>query len=213
MKFSANNSYLDKTKVCLEFTLSEQEDMELGITKTAQGLVEVIAELLKRTCDTVTQGEILVDIIMKHMQTNLKSFLKNELQDALDSKQEKELYEYMRECFYRWLHDIGLTHEKWIAKYRGSQNLTLEPVLLDSGLVAIMFSSATVGDHLMILDPKNRGTEAFSRALSEAYLIATVGGDVIFGSEKNPIRALPVGNNADGGLTETIDYLLKQEEK
>lgn len=104
-----------------------------------------------------------------------------------------------------------MTREKWIAKYRGSKKLRLEPILLDSGLVAIVFRNEDVGDHLMILDPKNRDTRQFNRALSEAFIIATVGGDIIYGEKDNPIRNLPAGQNADGGLSEAINHLLRDK--
>ena len=216
MKFTANNNYSDSTLITLDYTLAEEEDMELGICSTASGLAGVIIELLKRTAETLPQAEILVDIIMSRMQDELSDFIKKDLAKEIDKKHEKELYEYMREVFYRWLHDsVKLPIERWKVKYRGSSTLKMEPVLLaDTGMIAVILTNGEIGDLLVELDPKNRGTEAFNRALSEAYLIATVCGDTLYGyGENNPIRKLPVGENADGGLSEAINHLLNNQQK
>lgn len=214
MKFTANNNYSDTTYVTLDYTLAEEEDMELGICSTATGLAQVIIELLKRTCETLPQAEILVDIITSRIQDELSDFIKNGLAKEIAKKQEKELYEYMQEVFYRWLHDsVKLPIERWKVKYRGSSTLKMEPVLLaDTGMLAVLLTNEKVGDLLVELDPKNRGTEAFNRALSEAHIIATVAGDIIFGEESNPIRKLPVGN-ADGDLSDAIDHLLSNQQE
>lgn len=214
MKFTANNHYSDKTRVSLEYTLAEQDDMELGITATAKGLAEIVAELLKRTCETLPQAEILVDVIIEQMQMHLSNFIKNDLTKELDSKREKELYEYMREVFFRWLHDSNnLPVERWKIKYRNSPNLRMEPILLaDTRMIAVMLTNGEVGDLLVELDPKNQGTENFSRTLSETFIIGTIAGDLICG-EGNPIRKLPVGDNADGGLSEAIDHLLSKQQE
>ena len=215
MKFTANNNYSDSTLITLDYTLAEEEDMELGICSTASGLAGVIIELLKRTTETLPQAEILVDIIMSRIQDQLSDFIKNDLAKEIDKKQEKELYEYMREVFHRWLYDsINLPVERWKVKYRGSASLKMEPVLVaDTGMIAIILTNGEIGDLLVELDPKNRGTESFNRALSEAYIIATVAGDIIFGEESNPIRKLPIGVNADGELSEVIDRLLNKQQE
>ncbi len=215
MKFTANNNYSDSTHVTLDYTLAEEEDMELGICSTASGLAGVIIELLKRTTETLPQAEILVDIIMSRMQDELSDFIKNDLAKEIDKKHEKELYEYMREVFYRWLHDSAkLPVERWKVKYRRSASLKMESVLVaDTGMIAIILTNGEIGDLLVELDPKNRGTESFNRALSEAYIVATVAGDIVFTEESNPIRKLPVGENADGGLSVAIDRLLNDQQK
>lgn len=215
MKFTANNSYSDTTYVTLDYSLAEEEDMELAICSTASGLAGVMIELLKRTTETLPQAEILVDIIMSRMQDELSDFIKKDLAREIDKKQEKQLYEYMREVFYRWLHDsVKLPIERFKVKYRDSSTLKMEPVLLaDNGMIAVLLTNnENVGDLLVELDPKNRGTEAFNRSLNEAYIIGTVAGDIIFREESsNPIRKLPVGANADGGLLEAIDQLLRNQ--
>lgn len=215
MKFTANNNFSDTTYVTLDYTLAEEEDMELGICSTATGLAQVIIELLKRTCESLPQAEILADIIMNRIQDELSDFIKNDLAKEIDKKQEKELYEYMREIFCRWLHDsVKLPIERWKVKYRGSPTLKMEPVLLaDTGMIAVILTNGEIGDLLVELDPKNRGTEAFNRALSEAYIIATIGGDIIHSEKDNPIRKLSVGENADGGLSEAIDHLLSKQQE
>lgn len=216
MKFTANNNYSETTYVTLDYTLAEEENMELGICSTASGLAGVIIELLKRTTETLPQAEILVDIIMSRIQDQLSDFIKNDLAKEIDKKQEKELYEYMREVFYHWLHDsVKLPIERWKVKYRGSSTLKMEPVLLaDTSMIAVLLTNEKAGDLLVELDPKNRGTELFNRTLSEAYIIATVAGDIIFGEESsNPIRKLPVGANADGGLSEAINHLLSNQQE
>lgn len=216
MKFTANNSYSDTTYVTLDYSLAEEEDMELAICSTASGLAGVIIELLKRTTETLPQAEILVDIIMSRIQDELSNFIKNDLAKEIDRKHERELYEYMREVFYRWLHDsVKLPIERFKVKYRGSSTLKMEPVLLaDTGMIAVILTNGEIGDLLVELDPKNRGTEAFNRSLSEAYIIGTVAGDIIFGEESsNPIRKLPVGGNADGALSEAIDHLLSNQQE
>lgn len=76
-----------------------------------------------------------------------------------------------------------------------------------------MLTNAEVGDLLVELNPENRGTESFNRALSEAYIIATVAGDIVFGEDSNPIRKLPVGANSDGGLSEAINHLLSNQQE
>lgn len=211
MKFTANNNYSDSTLITLDYTLAEEEDVELGICSTASGLAGVVIELLKRIAETLPQAEILVDIIMSRIQDELSDFIKNDLAKEIDKKRKKELYEYMREVFYRWLHDsVKLPIERWKIKYRGSSTLKMDPILLaDTGMIAVILTNGDMGDLLVEIDPKNRGTELFNRTLSEAYIIATVAGDIIFGEESNPIRKLPVGANADGGLTEAIDQLLR----
>lgn len=215
MKFTANNNYSETTYVTLDYTLAEEENMELGICSTARGLAGVIIELLKRTTETLPQAEILVDIIMSRIQDQLSDFIKNDLAKEIDKKQEKELYEYMRGVFYRWLHDsVKLPIERWKVKYRGSSTLKMEPVLLaDTGMIAVILTNGDVGDLLVEIDPQKRGTEAFHRALSEAFIIATVGGDILCGTENNPIRKVPVGDNADGGLSEAIDHLLSEQQE
>ena len=215
MKFTANNNYSDTTYVTLDYTLAEEEDMELGSCSTATGLAQVMIELLKRTCETLPQAEVLVDILMDRMHNEINAFIRNDLAKEIDKKQQRALYGWMEEIFFRWLLDsVNLPIERWKVKYKGSSTLKMDPVLLaDTGMLAILLTNEKVGDLLVELDPKNRGTEAFNRALSEAYIIATVAGDIIFGEESNPIRKLPVGN-ADGGLTEAIDHLLiKQQEE
>lgn len=211
MKINACNHYSDKVKIVLERSLVEKEDFELCVCSMGDCLAEAIAELIKQTCETTDQGEVLADVILERVQLQLDDYIEQDLAKDLERKQEATLYEYMREVFYRWLHNVGLTREKWIAKYRDSKKLRLEPILLDSGLVAIMFSNGAVGDHLMILDPKNRDTTQFNRALSESYVIGTIAGDLICGQENNPIRNLPVGQNADGGLSEAIKNLLNKQ--
>lgn len=215
MKFTANNNYSDTTYVTLDYTLAEEDDMELGICSTATGLAQVIIELLKRTCETLPQAEILVDIIMSRIQDELSDFIKNDLAKEIDKKQGKELYKYMQEAFYRWQHDsVKLPIERWKVKYRGSSTLKMEPVLLaDTGMIAVILTNGDIGDLLAEIDPKNWGTELFNRTLCEAYIIATVAGDIIFGEESNPIRKLPVGDNADGGLSEAIDHLLNNQQE
>jgi len=215
VKCTANNNYSDITYVTLDYTLAEEEDMELGICSTATGLAQVIIELLKRTCETLPQAEILVDIIISRIQDELSDFIKKDLAREIDKKQEKQLYEYMREVFCRWLHDsVKLPIERFKVKYRDSSTLKMEPVLLsDTGMIAVLLTNEKVGDLLVELDPTNRGTKAFNRSLSEAYIIATVAGDIIFTEESsNPIRKLPVGN-ADGGLSEAINHLLSNQQK
>lgn len=211
MKISACNSYSDKIHIDLDRSLAEEEDFELCVSSMGDCLAAAIAELIKQTCETTTQGEVLADVILERIQLQLDDYIEQDLAKDLECKQEATLYEYMCEVFYRWLHNLGLTREKWIAKYRGSQKLTLEPILLDSGLVAIMFRNEDVGDNLMILDPKNRDTTQFNRALSESYIIGTIAGDLICGQDYNPIRQLPVGVNADGGLSEAIKNLLSNQ--
>lgn len=211
MKISACNHYSSKVRIDLERSLAEKEDFELCVTAMGNCLAEAIAELIKQTCETTDQGEVLADVILERVQLQLDDYIEQDLAKDLERKQEATLYEYMCEVFYRWLHNLGLTREKWIAKYRGSQKLTLEPILLDSGLVAIMFRNEDVGDHLMILDPKNRDTTQFNRALSESYIIGTIAGDLICGQDNNPIRQMPVGANADGGLSEAIKNLLNNQ--
>ena len=212
MKFTANNSYSDTTYVTLDYSLAEEEDMELAICSTASGLAGVIIELLKRTTETLPQAEILTDIVMDRMQNEVKEFIRKGLAKEIDKKHEKELYEYMREIFYRWVHSNNLPLERWKVRYRGSTTLKMEPILLaDTGMIAVLLTNdKKVGDLLVELDPKNYGTESFNRALSEAFVIATIAGDIIFTEESNPIRQLPVGN-ADGGLSETIKNLLNNQ--
>lgn len=215
MRFTANNNYSDSTHVTLDYTLAEEEDMELGICSTATGLAQVVIELLKRTCETLPQAEILADIIMNRIQGELSDFIKNDLAKEIDKKQEKELYEYMREVFYRWLHDsVKLPIERFRVKYRGSSTLKMQPVLLaDTGMIAVILTNGEVGDLLVELDPKNYGAEAFNRSLSEAFIIATVAGDVIYEKDRNPIRKLPIGINADGELSEAINHLLNNQQE
>lgn len=214
MKISACNNYSTKARVDLERSLAEKEDFELCVTAMGKCLAEAIAELIKQTCETTAQGEVLADVILERVQLQLDDYIEQDLAKDLERKQEATLYEYMREVFYRWLHDsVKLPIERWKVKYRGSTTLKMEPVLLaDTGMIAVLLNNEKVGDLLVELDPKNRGTELFNRTLSEAYLIATVAGDIVFGEESNPIRKLPVGN-ADGGLSDAIDHLLSKQQE
>lgn len=216
MKILACSNYSNKACVDLERSLAEKEDFELCITAMGNCLAEAIAELIKQTCETISQGEVLTDVILERVQLQVENYIEQDLAKDLERKQEATLYEYMREVFYRWLHgsSVNLPIERWKVKYRGSCTLKMEPVLLaDTGMLAVLLTNEKVGDLLVELDPKNRGTEAFNRALSEAYIIATVAGDIIFGEESNPIRKLPVGENADGGLSEAIDHLLSNQQE
>lgn len=215
MKISACNHYSSKVRIDLERSLAEKEDFELCITAMGNCLAEAIAELIKQTCETTDQGEVLADVILERVQLQLDDYIEQDLAKDLERKQEAKLYEYMREFFYRWLHDSAkLPVERWKAKYRGTTDLKMEPVLMaDTGRIAVILTNAEVGDLLVELNPENRGTESFNRALSEAYIIAIVAGDIIFGKESNPIRKLPIGVNADGELSEAIDHLLSNQQE
>lgn len=214
MKILVCSNYSDKARVDLERSLAEKEDFELCVTAMGNCLAAAIAELIKQTCETISQGEVLADVILERVQLQVEDYIEQDLAKDLERKQEATLYEYMREVFYRWLFDsVKLPIERWKVKYRGSCTLKMEPVLLaDTGMIAVILTNGEVGDLLVELDPKNRGTELCNRTLSEAYLIATVAGDIVFGEESNPIRKLPVGN-ADGGLSDAIDHLLSKQQE
>lgn len=99
MTINACNHYSDKVNIVLERSLAEKEDFELCVSSMGDCLAAAIAELIKQTCETTTQGEVLADVILERVQLQVEDYIEQDLAKDLARKQEATLYEYMREFF------------------------------------------------------------------------------------------------------------------
>ena len=211
MKLSVNSEDTTAFRVSIDMTDQEKADfLQEGIVTFSLCIARLIGELVQDTCESTEQAKALSSVINTMSKDMVDEYIDGVFDEVKQLREEAKLYSYMEDMFDAFLKGIGSTREAFLEKYKGSKTLTIEPILGED-TVTIVLQNGVAGDIMeeFPLAMVEEDPETFHRTMVIAHMSAIVAGDLIFGEDANPIRALDIGPECDGGLSAAIEKMIR----
>ena len=205
-------------RAMIDYTATEKTDFDERALAVSAAITNIIAEFVhKEDCDSIEQARALVKLIEEMASDMTKEYIDVYYNQIEAIKEQNRLYEIAVEMFNDWLENSEFQGDKacFEEQYKNSKELEINFGFVPNQNAFFYLTTDKFIGHkltefsLSIVDDE----KALEQVGIEAFMIALVIGDIIFGEDetKNPIRILSQKNPVDGGLSQLVKNTLKGE--